>query len=83
MRAPTWVVPPRMQTLSISKAGSILEQIELDEEERFTAAQIEKFKSEPALYLRFVKAIEEQINNNFPIVRTKQGNPSSQGIVFF
>lgn len=64
----TWIVPPRMQSLAMSRAGGILEQIDLDEHERFTPAQIERFKADPELYRTFVKAIEEQVNNNFPIV---------------
>lgn len=35
---------------------------------KFTPAQIEKFTSEPAYYLQFVKAIEEEINSKFPLV---------------
>lgn len=54
--------------LSASKAKHIMEQIELDEDERFTSAQIERFKSDPQLYKLFVKAIEEQVSSNFSIV---------------
>ncbi|KAF7557760.1 hypothetical protein G7Z17_g496 [Cylindrodendrum hubeiense] len=68
IREPTWIVPPRIQTLSMSKAGDILEEIEFDEEERFTSAQVERFKTDPKLYRTFVKAIEEQVNSNFFIV---------------
>ncbi|KAK2603294.1 hypothetical protein N8I77_009760 [Diaporthe amygdali] len=68
IRGPTWIVPPRVQVLSASKAKHIMEQIELDEDERFTSGQIERFKSDPELYKLFVKAIEEQVNSNFSIV---------------
>jgi len=62
-------VPPRIQSLSVSKASGILKQIEFDDEERFTSAQIERFKADPELYRAFIKAIEEQVNSNFFIVR--------------
>lgn len=45
-----------------------MERIELDDDENFTPAQIEKFKADPVLYKSFVKAIEEQVNNNFFLV---------------
>ncbi|KAJ0306213.1 hypothetical protein COL516b_004667 [Colletotrichum fioriniae] len=47
------------------KAKQTMERIELDDDENFTPAQIEKFKADPVLYKSFVKAIEEQVNNNF------------------
>jgi len=68
IRGPTWIVPSRVQVLSASKAKHVMEQIELDDDERFTPAQIEKFKSDPEFYKKFVKAIEEQVNSNFFIV---------------
>ncbi len=68
IREATWIVPPRIQSLAMSQASGILEQIELDEHEKFTPAQIERFKANPELYRTFVKAIENQVNNNFSIV---------------
>ncbi|KAK1512517.1 monooxygenase [Colletotrichum costaricense] len=68
IRGPTWIMPPRVQTLLLGKAKQTMEQIELDDDENFTPAQIDKFKSDPALYKSFVKAIEEQVNNNFFLV---------------
>ncbi|KAJ3949097.1 uncharacterized protein N0V96_000209 [Colletotrichum fioriniae] len=50
------------------KAKQTMERIELDDDENFTPAQIEKFKADPVLYKSFVKAIEEQVNNNFFLV---------------
>jgi hypothetical protein len=47
----------------------VLAQIEMDDDENFTPEQIKKFRTDPELYLRFVKAVEKQVNNNFPIVR--------------
>ncbi|KAK1676414.1 hypothetical protein BDP55DRAFT_550601 [Colletotrichum godetiae] len=68
IRGPTWIMPPRVQTLLLGRATQTMEQIELDEDENFTPAQIAKFKSDPALYKSFVKAIEEQVNSNFFMV---------------
>ncbi len=53
-------------------AAEVLKETELDGSENFTPAQIEKFKSDPELYRRFVKAIEKEVNNVFPIVSRPQ-----------
>jgi cation diffusion facilitator CzcD-associated flavoprotein CzcO len=68
VRSPTWVVPPRLQVLANSKAGEVITQVEMDEEGNFSAEHIERFKADPAFYKRFVKAVEEEVNGNFPIV---------------
>ncbi|KAI1080434.1 FAD/NAD(P)-binding domain-containing protein [Whalleya microplaca] len=68
VREPTWIVPPRLQTLQMGKASSILDNIETDEAGNFTPAQIEKFRSDPSFYQTFVKTVEEEVNSNFPIV---------------
>lgn len=51
-------------------AKAVLGQIEMDDKENFSQAQIEKFRSQPELYRHFVKSIERDINGTFPIVRT-------------
>ncbi|OTA70164.1 FAD/NAD(P)-binding domain-containing protein [Hypoxylon sp. EC38] len=68
VREPTWIVPPRIQTLLMGKAGNILDKIEMDADGNFTPAQIEKFRTDPSFYRTFVKAVEEEVNANFPIV---------------
>ncbi|KAI0151390.1 hypothetical protein BJ166DRAFT_486103 [Pestalotiopsis sp. NC0098] len=68
IREPTWIVPPRLQSLALTKAAGILSQIDMDDEENFTSEQIGKFKADPVLYTKFVKAVEEQVNSNFFIV---------------
>ncbi|CAJ2501024.1 Uu.00g038770.m01.CDS01 [Anthostomella pinea] len=70
VRTPTWIVPPRIMTMKVigGPAKPMLSQIELDEKENFTPTQIEKFKSDPTFYRKFVKAIEQDINGAFPIV---------------
>lgn len=68
VRSPTWIAPPRVDTLRMSNAAKILDQIELDANEKFTPRQIEKFRSDPAFYKKFVKSVEEEVNGNFPIV---------------
>lgn len=67
VRSPTWIVPPQQQALTASEAGEILQSVEMDGD-KFTEAQIEKFKSSPEYYLQFVKAVEEQINSKFSLV---------------
>jgi len=51
-----------------SPAKPMLAQLELDEKENFSTAQIEKFQSDPELYKRFVKTIEKDINGAFAMV---------------
>lgn len=70
IRQPTWILPPRIQIFSIiGNAGEVLKQIEIDTEENFTPEQIARFESDPEFYRAFVKTIEKEVNNNFPIVR--------------
>ena len=70
IRTPTWVVPPRIQTMATFGASAdILGDIEIDEQENFTPSQIQKFKEDPKFYRTFVKAVEKDVNGNFPIVR--------------
>ncbi|KAH7152645.1 hypothetical protein EDB81DRAFT_647222 [Dactylonectria macrodidyma] len=66
VREPTWIVPSRLQTLA-QTSGSILSQVEINENEGFSKAQIERFKSDPVFYRKFIKAIEEVVNGNFPL----------------
>lgn len=68
IRSPLWLVPPRLQLLSMGKTAEIMGQIKVDEKGDFTEAQIERFKSDPVFYKKFVKLIEEDVNGNFPIV---------------
>lgn len=49
-------------------AKEILGEIEMDEKENFTPAQIERFKNDPQFYRRFVKAIERDIGGAFAVV---------------
>ncbi|KAK0618273.1 hypothetical protein B0T17DRAFT_331851 [Bombardia bombarda] len=69
VRTPTWVLPPRIQAWKImGQAGELLNKIELDEKENFSQNTIEKFKSDPEFYRTFVKGIEAEVNNTFPII---------------
>ncbi len=68
VRTPTWIPPPRLQVFAMSAAAEILSQVELDGDENFTPAQIEKFKADRFFYRAFVKAIEKEVNSNFSIV---------------
>lgn len=49
-------------------AKATLSELELDQNNNFSAAQIEKFKNDPELYKRFVKAIELDLNGAFAMV---------------
>ncbi|KAH6975459.1 hypothetical protein BKA56DRAFT_89961 [Ilyonectria sp. MPI-CAGE-AT-0026] len=66
VREPTWIVPSRLQLIAQSR-GSILEGVEINEDEGFSKAQIERFMSDPVFYRKFIKAIEEVVNGNFPL----------------
>ena len=48
----------------------MLDMIELDGDGRYSSEQIAKFKSDPNLYRKFIKAIEKETNNSFLVVRT-------------
>ncbi|CAG8984286.1 hypothetical protein HYALB_00010711 [Hymenoscyphus albidus] len=65
LRSPLWVVPPQQQMLS--QSVNILKEVKMDGD-KFTPEQIEKFTSYPEYYLRFVKAVEEEINGKFPML---------------
>ncbi|KAI0874121.1 hypothetical protein GGS24DRAFT_490247 [Hypoxylon argillaceum] len=70
IRTPTWILPPRILTMMMmdTPAKSVLSQLELDKKENFSAAQIEKFKSDPDLYKKFVKNIELDLNSAFAVL---------------
>jgi cation diffusion facilitator CzcD-associated flavoprotein CzcO len=69
IRTPTWVVPPRRQTwLVMGNAKEILREIKVDEKENFAEETLARFKSEPDFYRTFVRTIEREVNNGFPIV---------------
>ncbi|OIW35313.1 FAD/NAD(P)-binding domain-containing protein [Coniochaeta ligniaria NRRL 30616] len=69
VRTPTWVIPPRRQAMLVmGNAKDILSEIELDEKENFSQATIARFKSDPDFYRRFVKGIEREVNNGFPVI---------------
>ncbi|KAK7969302.1 hypothetical protein PG996_002260 [Apiospora saccharicola] len=71
IRTPTWIIPPRIMTMKVLGGPvmqNVLGEVEMDEKENFSQAQIEKFKSQPELYKRFVKTVEKDINGTFPIV---------------
>jgi hypothetical protein len=63
-----------------SPAKSMLSQLELDQNENFSAAQIEKFKNDPEFYKEFVKTIELDLNGAFALVSTVRFSWSVQGL---
>lgn len=52
----------------MGQAGEILSKIEMDAEENFSPETIEKFKTDPDFYREFVKKVEVEVNNAFPVV---------------
>ncbi|KXX78167.1 putative sterigmatocystin biosynthesis monooxygenase stcW [Madurella mycetomatis] len=68
-RTPTWVLPPRIQAWkAMGQAEEILGKIQMDAKENFSQETLEKFQSDPEFYREFVKKIEVEVNNAFPIV---------------
>lgn len=52
----------------MGQAGEILSKIQLDAQENFSQETIEKFQTDPEFYREFVKKIEVEVNNAFPVV---------------
>jgi len=52
----------------MGNAGEVLKEVEIDAEENFTPEQITRFQENPEFYQKFIKTIEKEVNNNFPIV---------------
>ena len=52
----------------MGQAGEILSKIQMDAQENFSQVTIDKFQSDPEFYREFVKKIEAEVNNSFPIV---------------
>ena len=55
----------------MGQAGQILSKIQMDAEENFSPETIEKFHADPEFYREFVKKVEAEVNNSFPIVSGK------------
>lgn len=52
----------------MGQAGEILSKIQMDAQENFSPETIEKFQSDPEFYREFVKKVEAEVNNAFPVV---------------
>jgi hypothetical protein len=52
----------------MGQAGEILSKIQMDPHENFAQETVERFKSDPDFYREFVKKIEAEVNNAFPVV---------------
>lgn len=66
-RSPTWIVPPGIDNMRQSTAGDLVSTLDMNGN-RFTDAQIKRFKDDPEFYKRFVKSTEEVVNSKFNIV---------------
>jgi hypothetical protein len=63
------VLPPRIQAWKVmGQAGEILSKIQMDAQENFSQETIDKFQSDPEFYREFVKKVEAEVNNAFPVV---------------
>ncbi|KAK4105331.1 FAD/NAD(P)-binding domain-containing protein [Parathielavia hyrcaniae] len=68
-RTPTWVLPPRIQMWKVmGQAGEILSKIQMDAQENFSQETIDRLQSDPEFYREFVKKVEMEVNNAFPVV---------------
>ncbi|KAK7459204.1 hypothetical protein CaCOL14_002848 [Colletotrichum acutatum] len=67
IRTPTLIIPPRVATMKMGPSAALLNQIEMDENERFSATTIEKFKNDPVFYNKFTKTLEMDSNIKFAI----------------
>ena len=63
------MLPPRIQAWKTTgQAGEILSKIQMDDQENFSQETIDKFQSDAEFYREFVKKIEVEVNNHFPVV---------------
>ncbi len=63
----------------MGQAGEILSKIQMDAEENFLPETIEKFQADPEFYREFVKKVEAEVNNSFPIVSRESLTMTSRG----
>jgi hypothetical protein len=61
----------------MGQAGEILSKIQMDAQENFSQETIDKFQSDPEFYREFVKKIEVEVNNAFPVVSDLVAVPPS------
>ncbi|OLN88794.1 putative sterigmatocystin biosynthesis monooxygenase stcW 1 [Colletotrichum chlorophyti] len=67
IRTPTLIIPPRVTTMKMGSSAALLSQIDMDDEERFSPAQIERFKNDPAFYQKFTQTLELDSNIKFAV----------------
>ncbi|KAF3803376.1 FAD-binding monooxygenase aflW [Colletotrichum gloeosporioides] len=67
IRTPTLIIPPRVATMKMGPSAPLMQQIEMDKEERFSPAQIERFKNDPEFYHKFAKTLETDSNIKFAV----------------
>jgi len=71
IRTPTAILPPRVAMMKMGALAPLINQIELDERENFSPAQIAKFKSDPTFYEEFSAALELDSNAKFAVALMK------------
>jgi len=54
--------------MAASPNAALIGSIKMDSENNFTPEQIEAFKQDPAFYMKFVIAVENEVNSKFKMV---------------
>ncbi|KAL0938897.1 phenylacetone monooxygenase [Colletotrichum truncatum] len=67
IRTPSLIIPPRVATMKMGPSAPLIQQIEMDGEERFSPAQIERFKNDPEFCAKFAKTLEMDSNIKFAV----------------
>ncbi|KKA26713.1 hypothetical protein TD95_004739 [Thielaviopsis punctulata] len=67
IRSPTWILPPRVAMMKMGALAPVISKIELDAQDNFSKAQIQRFKTDQALYDGFSAALENDMNFKFAI----------------
>ena len=58
----------------MGKMQGVLDNIGLDEKEDFSPETLARFQSDADFYRRFLRAVEVDANNNFPVVGRPDGH---------
>ncbi|KAH8902042.1 FAD/NAD(P)-binding domain-containing protein [Coniochaeta sp. PMI_546] len=69
VREPTWIIPSRTELLAQGEGrdSGVLSELEVNPDGTFPPSQIARFKADREFYRKFVKAVEEIVNGNFPV----------------
>lgn len=65
IRTPTWILPPRAETMKRSPAASFFNEIGMDAQENFTSDQIQRFKDDQAFYEKVMHMLDSESTIKF------------------